>query len=211
MHSRKGQLGNARNLRSLSRCNASPSRRCRPSEKWTLDQIRRLSLRRGEARKTLAIRRCSTSASMGSWRPLPRSRATPFSMENWLPWIQKGPPSFQMLQNSLSQSLPIHFYAFDLLNRNSELLEKFRFFRRREALESLITGTPDLVRLSPLLRTPSGQVVEAVRKLGLEGVVRKTDRFFCASINSARWLLFASRKARASPTPFSCRSLLAVR
>ena len=31
----------------------------------------------------------------------------------------------------------------------------------------------DPLRLSPLLRAPSGQVLEAVRKLGLEGVVGK--------------------------------------
>jgi hypothetical protein len=35
-------------------------------------------------------------------------------------------------------------------------------------------NTPeDPLRLSPLLRAPSGQVLEAVRRLGLEGVVGK--------------------------------------
>jgi ATP-dependent DNA ligase len=43
--------------------------------------------------------------------------------------------------------------------------------RRRKRLESLLNRTTDPVRLSPLLRAPSGQVLEAGRKLGLDGVV----------------------------------------
>ena len=49
----------------------------------------------------------------------------------------QGRPSFQLLQTSISQSLPIYFYAFDLLNRNGELLVNLPFLRRRELLESL--------------------------------------------------------------------------
>jgi bifunctional non-homologous end joining protein LigD len=30
----------------------------------------------------------------------------------------KGRPSFQILQNNLSRTLPVYFYAFDLLNRD---------------------------------------------------------------------------------------------
>jgi bifunctional non-homologous end joining protein LigD len=34
-----------------------------------------------------------------------------------------GKPSFQLLQNSLSQELPIYFYVFDLLNRYGDFGE----------------------------------------------------------------------------------------
>ena len=47
------------------------------------------------------------------------------------------------------------------------------FARRREALASSLALPKDPVRLSPLLHAPSGDVLEAVRKLGLEGVVGK--------------------------------------
>ncbi len=47
------------------------------------------------------------------------------------------------------------------------------FHRRRQLLESFLTVPKDPVRLSPLLQAPSGQVLEAVRKLGLEGIVGK--------------------------------------
>jgi ATP-dependent DNA ligase len=81
----------------------------------------------------------------------------------------QGRPSFQLLQNNLSRALRV--YAFDLLNRNGELLVGLPIERRRELLASMLAAPEDPLRLSPLLRAPSGQVLEAVRKLGLEGVV----------------------------------------
>jgi bifunctional non-homologous end joining protein LigD len=85
----------------------------------------------------------------------------------------QGKPSFQLLQATLSQSLPIHCYAFDLLNQNGELLVNLPFSRRRELLENLLAVAEGPLRLSPRLGAPAGQVLEAVRKLGLEGVVGK--------------------------------------
>jgi bifunctional non-homologous end joining protein LigD len=38
-----------------------------------------------------------------------------------------GRPSFQLLQGSFSHSLQIYFYAFDLLNRNGDLLVNLPF------------------------------------------------------------------------------------
>jgi hypothetical protein len=77
------------------------------------------------------------------------------------------------LQDSLSQSLPIYFHAFDLLNRNGDLLVNLPFSSRRELLEDPLAVPEDPLRLSPVLRAQSGQVLEAVRKLGLEGIVGK--------------------------------------
>ena len=94
-------------------------------------------------------------------------------MGSWSPSISQGRPSFQVLQNNLSHVLPVYFYCFDLLNRNGELLVNLPIERRRELLGSMLAAPEDPLRLSPLLRAPSGQVLEAVRKLGLEGVVGK--------------------------------------
>jgi bifunctional non-homologous end joining protein LigD len=80
---------------------------------------------------------------------------------------------YPLLQNSLSQERPIYFYAFDLLKRDGEISVNLPFSRRRELLENLLGVPEEPLRLSPLLRAPSGQVLEAVRKLGLEGVVGK--------------------------------------
>ena len=49
------------------------------------------------------------------------SIATSFSMENWLHWIRKGDLPFRFFKTTLSRTLPVYFYAFDLLNRDGEL------------------------------------------------------------------------------------------
>jgi bifunctional non-homologous end joining protein LigD len=75
----------------------------------------------------------------------------------------QGRPSFQLMQNSLSQELPIYCYVFDLLNKNGQLLVNLPLSGRRELLESLLSAARDPLRLSPLLQAPSDQILEAVR------------------------------------------------
>ena len=101
----------------------------------------------------------------------------------------KGRPSFQVLQNNLSRALPVYFYCFDLLNRNGELLVNLPIERRREFLGKILPDPEDPLRLSPLLRSPSGQVLEAVRKLGLEGVVgKRIDSTYEPGERSGAWI-----------------------
>ncbi len=101
----------------------------------------------------------------------------------------QGRPSFQILQHSISQSLPIYYYAFDLLNRNGELLVNLPLSRRRELLENLLAVPKDPLRLSPLLQAPAGEIFEAVRKLGLEGVVgKRTDSGYEPGKRSGAWI-----------------------
>jgi ATP-dependent DNA ligase len=67
----------------------------------------------------------------------------------------QGEPSFQLMQRSLSQSLPIYFYV-RFTTQNGKLLVNLPFFRRRELLENLLAASEDPLRLSPLLQAPSG-------------------------------------------------------
>ena len=102
----------------------------------------------------------------------------------------QGRPSFQMIQATPSQSLRIYFYAFDVLNRNGPLFVNFPLARRRELLESLLTDPKDHpLRLSPLLQAPAGQILDAVRKLGLEGVVgKRIDSVYESGKRSGAWI-----------------------
>jgi ATP-dependent DNA ligase len=101
----------------------------------------------------------------------------------------QGRPSFQLLQSNPSRELPVYFYAFDLLNRDGELLVNLSIERRRELLDRLLPTPEDPLRLSPLLRAPSGQVLEAVHKLGLEGVVGKRfDSRYEPGERSGAWI-----------------------
>ncbi len=86
---------------------------------------------------------------------------------------EKGRPSFQLLQNSESVKPPIFFYAFDLLNHAGEDLRGEPIERRRELLQEMLAAFSDLIRPSPLLTAPTEEILEAVQKLGLEGVVGK--------------------------------------
>ncbi|MGZ5537539.1 MAG: non-homologous end-joining DNA ligase [Chthoniobacterales bacterium] len=88
---------------------------------------------------------------------------------------EEGRPSFQILQNNVSKAYDAYFYAFDLLNRNGEELLRLPIEERRAFLDELLPEPNDPLRRSPLLDAPSGQVLEAVRKLGLEGVVGKRN------------------------------------
>jgi ATP-dependent DNA ligase len=61
--------------------------------------------------------------------------------------------------------------------------------RRRELLGSMLTAPKDPLRVSPLLRAPSGQALEAVRKLGLEGVVgKRIDSTYEPGERSGAWI-----------------------
>ena len=109
----------------------------------------------------------------------------------------QGRPSFQLLQSNLSRALPVYFYAFDLLNRDGELLVNLPIERRRELLGRMLPEPEDPLRLSPLLRAPSGQALEAVRKLGLEGVVGKRIGSIYEPGERCRRVYQAPRKPRA--------------
>jgi bifunctional non-homologous end joining protein LigD len=86
---------------------------------------------------------------------------------------EQGRPSFHLLQNRGASLPPVFFYAFDLLNRDGEDLGALPIERRRELLNKLIAKPKDPIRLSPLLQAPAGHILEAMQKLGLEGVVGK--------------------------------------
>ena len=119
-----------------------------------------------------------------------RSMAISFSMGESVTLDSQGRPSFQILQNNLSRDLlGVYFYAFDLLNRDGELLIDLPIERRRELLGSVLAAPDDPVRLSPPLQAPAGQILEAVRKLGLEGVVgKRIDSTYEPGERSGAWI-----------------------
>lgn len=109
----------------------------------------------------------------------------------------QGRPSFQLLQNSQSPDAPVHFYAFDLLHRDGEELLGSPIERRRELLHELLADSSDPIRLSPLLEAPPGEVLNAVRKLRLEGVVGKRDgSLYEAGHRSGAWIKHRTERAQ---------------
>jgi bifunctional non-homologous end joining protein LigD len=102
---------------------------------------------------------------------------------------EQGRPSFQLLQNSGSSLPPIFYYAFDLLNSQGEDHLASPIERRRERLGELLREPVDPLRLSPLLQAPTGHILEAVQKLGLEGVVgKRTGSVYEPGERSGAWI-----------------------
>jgi bifunctional non-homologous end joining protein LigD len=83
---------------------------------------------------------------------------------------EKGLPSFQALQHPSSRP-QITFYAFDLLHLNGNDLTGSTLEQRRAMLPGVVGDSGILI--SEELPGTAAQVIDAVRALGLEGVIAK--------------------------------------
>jgi bifunctional non-homologous end joining protein LigD len=85
-----------------------------------------------------------------------------------------GRPSFQALHHYSFEGLSLVFYAFDLLHLDGRDLIKVPLDDRRDALRSVVDGS-GLLLSEPLPGTPD-RIADAVRGMGLEGVIAKRRR-----------------------------------
>jgi bifunctional non-homologous end joining protein LigD len=98
-----------------------------------------------------------------------------------------GRPSFQALHHAATAGLSIVYYAFDLLHLNGRDLTRIPLDERRVALRELVKGT-DILLSEPLPGT-AAEIADAVRALGLEGVVAKRRRStYAAGRRSDAWV-----------------------
>src|SRR5262245_54113694 len=97
-----------------------------------------------------------------------------------------GHPSFQALQHRAAHpGHAIAFYAFDLLHLDGEDLRDRTLDQRRRVLPRVLADSG--VLLSIELPGTSQQVIDAVRNLGLEGVIakRRQSRYTSGDRNNA--------------------------
>lgn len=85
---------------------------------------------------------------------------------------ENGRPSFNLLQN-FGDAQAILFYAFDLLVLAGTDLRSRPLDQRRALLRELMPNLPDPIRHSETFDVPAGELLDAVRLQGLEGVVAK--------------------------------------
>src|SRR5207248_2873420 len=96
-----------------------------------------------------------------------------------------GRPSFQALHHSEAHTLV--YYVFDVLHLDGRDLTRETLTVRRAALSGVMLTAP-ILRSDPLPGTPA-QIEEAVRALGLEGLVAKrTDSRYDAGRRSDAWI-----------------------
>ena len=101
-----------------------------------------------------------------------------------------GFPSFQALQDPAAHpSHAVVFYAFDVLYLDGEDLRPLPLVQRTGRLSAIVRESGLLV--SQPLTGSAAQVVEAVRRLGLEGVIAKRrDSRYESGTRSDAWLKF---------------------
>jgi bifunctional non-homologous end joining protein LigD len=107
----------------------------------------------------------------------------------------EGRPSFQALHHAATEGLSIVYYAFDLLHLNGRDLTRIPLDERRASLRDVVKGS-DVLLSEPLPGT-AAQIADAVRGLGLEGVVAKRRRStYTAGRRSDAWVKvrFAQRQ-----------------
>jgi DNA ligase D-like protein (predicted ligase) len=100
----------------------------------------------------------------------------------------QGRPSFQALQHrGAHPGHKVVFYAFDLLHVDGEDLTRDPLVERQAKLETVIAGSG--VLLSAPLPGTAAEVIEAVRSLGLEGVIAKRkDSKYQPALRTQTWL-----------------------
>ena len=99
----------------------------------------------------------------------------------------KGHPSFQALQHrGAHPGHTIVFYAFDVIHLDGRDLTRLPLEERKALLPGILEGSAIL--LSHALRGTAAQVIDAVQRLGLEGVIAKRkDSVYHAGLRSDAW------------------------
>ncbi len=109
----------------------------------------------------------------------------------------QGRPSFQLLQDAKPEDQSIFYFIFDLLNNAGEPLLEVPLQRRRALLTSLLGSVKDPLRLSAQLQAPSGEIIQAIRQLGLEGVIgKRIDSIYESGERSGAWIKYRTNKAQ---------------
>ena len=88
---------------------------------------------------------------------------------------EKGRSSFQLLQalEMEGRKFPVYYYVFDLLQAGKKDLLQLPLQGRKELLSLLREKAPDPIRYSDEIGGSPQQLLEQVKRLGLEGIVGK--------------------------------------
>ena len=85
---------------------------------------------------------------------------------------EEGRPSFNLLQG-FGNAQVIVMYTFDLIMLRGKDVRLWPLDDRREQLREIIAWLPDVIRFSETFNVPLSELMAAVRKHQLEGIVGK--------------------------------------
>jgi DNA ligase D-like protein (predicted ligase) len=111
---------------------------------------------------------------------------------------ETGRPSFNVLQNYNHPATPLQFYAFDLLHLAGKHLRDRRLDDRRELLRARVMPRMQAeVLFSESLDATAAEIVAAVKKQGLEGVIAKRrDSRYEPGRRSGAWVKMRINKGQ---------------
>lgn len=101
-----------------------------------------------------------------------------------------GRPSFNALQNYGSSTVPLFYYAFDLLMLSGRDLRSEPLEKRRELLRTkILSRLKDPIRYSPTLDSTLHNLIESVRQQKFEGLIAKRkNSMYESGQRSGAWL-----------------------
>ncbi len=141
-----------------------------------LDGYRALALKNGDFVRLLSRRNNDLTAEYPRLRTaVSRLRADRVVLDGEIVALDaSGRPSFQALQYRARQGTTIAYYAFDVLHRDGRDLLAVPLDERKEMLGEIVADSG--LRISDTLDAEASEVVEAVKAMGLEGVIAKRRR-----------------------------------
>ena len=87
-------------------------------------------------------------------------------------------PDFNLLQNFRSAASRINFFVFDLLIYQGRDLTRLPLIERRDIMRLVLKFNSGRVRISDYIEASATDILHAVRKQGLEGIIRKRKDSF---------------------------------
>ena len=104
---------------------------------------------------------------------------------------QSGFPNFNLLQNYRTEAARIHFFVFDLLVYQGRDLTRLPLIERRDIMRSVLKFNSGRVRISDYIEASATDILQAVRKQGLEGIIgKRKDSFYEPGKRSGAWIKY---------------------
>ena len=101
-----------------------------------------------------------------------------------------GRPDFQALQNYIKNPAgrQLQYMIFDILALDGADLRETPLAKRKEILEELLANAPECLQYSAHIRGSGGQLLEAARGEGLEGIVGKRADSVYTGTRNGDWI-----------------------
>lgn len=105
-----------------------------------------------------------------------------------------GKPDFNALQNWRSEADgEIAFYVFDIMWYDGYDLTNATLLDRRSVLQQLLPANLPLIRMSETFETSASELLGAVAKMGLEGIMaKKADSLYYPNTRTKEWIKMKS-------------------